>query len=130
MNSNKLESLRRGNSSKPFQSKLVPHLELIRALRASRTPYSQIAAEIEARFGLRIAASTIHAFVKARSRRRDVFTIFEPLKEQITPAAAADVGVDAIEQFKRRAQKIGECTSDEWRFYDPNKPLEKISHQK
>ena len=129
MSSNNLESLRRGNDAKPYQSQLVPHLEFIRTLRASRTPYSQISAEIETRFGLRIAPSTIHSFVRVRSVRRDVFTIAETSQVPIRPMAQInDSEVDPIERLKRSAEKIRGSTSGDWTFYNPNMPLEKKYH--
>lgn len=125
MTSNKLESLRRGNSAKPFQSKLTPHLEFIRECRASRWPYDRIAEELMTRFGLRVAPSSIHAFVKARSVRRDVFTIVA--ESTPAPAQASTAPDDAIERLKAQATPR-DATQAAWQFYDPSKPLEKLSH--
>lgn len=125
MTSNKLESLRRGNSAKPFQSKLTPHLEFIRECRASRWPYDRIAEELMTRFGLRVAPSSIHAFVKARSVRRDVFTIVSASAQ--APAQTSTATDDAIERLKAQARP-GDTAQTTWQFYDPSKPLEKLSH--
>lgn len=124
MASNHLESLRRGNSAKPFQSKLTPHLEYIRERRSARIPYSQIANELASRFGLRVAASSIHAFVKARSTRRDVYTIADSQPHLRGKELTAE-SKDPIEQLK--SKPISTTTqSSAWSFYDATKPLEKL----
>jgi hypothetical protein len=130
MASNHLESLRRGNAAKPFQSQLVPHLQFIEELRARRVPYSQISAELISRVGLKVAASTIHAFVKARSRRRDVFNI-APATARPAPATGSTSKTDSkdpIERLKALHREQPTRTERAWSFYDPTKPLEKISH--
>ena len=59
----------------PFQSKLLPRADFIRECRAQRMSYPRIAAELNVRFGLQVAASTVFAFVKVRARRRTVFEL-------------------------------------------------------
>jgi hypothetical protein len=130
MASNHLESLRRGNAAKPFQSQLVPHLQFIEELRARRVPYSQISAELISRMGLKVAASTIHAFVKARSRRRDVFTIATAtsLPAPATGSVSKTGSEDPIERLKALHTEQPTRNERAWSFFDPTKPLEKLSH--
>ncbi len=72
---------------KPFQSKLLPHLEFIRECRAQRMSYPRIAAELQARFGLKTAPANIFSFVKVRTRRRPIYAL-PPPEPAHAPAAA------------------------------------------
>lgn len=134
MTSNKLESLRRGNAAKPYQSQLVPHLAFIERLRASRVPYAKIADELNTHAGIKVAPSSIHSFVKARSRKRDVYTILPavtaspPTPESHTSANAN--ANDPIERLKSEAARSATDTGADWAFYDAKRPLQKLSHQK
>ncbi len=132
MASNHLESLRRGNAAKPFQSQLVPHLPLIEELRARRVPYSKIAAELNTHAGIKVAASTIHAFVKSRSRKRDVYTILPALTASLpAPVSPTSANLrDPVERLKTTAAQSAPANDETWSFYDPARPLEKISHTK
>ena len=107
---------------KPFQSKLRPHLEFIRECRAQELSYPRIAVELRTRFGLSAAPSTIFAFVKVRSRRRSVVTL---LTAGPTGAASAPAERRTSVLSARPAAKAAASTG--WLFYDPSKPLEKIS---
>jgi hypothetical protein len=60
---------------KPFQSKLIPFLELIQRLRKKRMPYPEIAKILQEEHGIEVGATTIFDFVKVRSRRNDVYAI-------------------------------------------------------
>ena len=106
---------------KPFQSKLRPHLEFIRECRAREMSYPQIAAELRSRFGLSAAPSTIFAFVKVRSRRRSVVTLLAAAQ---IPATAAIKRLTSVPPERPLAKAAG---ATGWLFYDPTKPLEKIS---
>jgi hypothetical protein len=128
MTSNKLESLRRGNKAKPFQSQLVPHLEFIREQRAERIPYAQIASALEAKFGTRISPSSIHSFVKVRSRKNDVYTIVPAPSLTPTRSGVAVSTDDAIARMKSKNAPQSPHKNGAWSFYDPSKPLEKLSH--
>jgi hypothetical protein len=55
--------------SKPFRSKLQPHLDLIRELRQKRQTYKEISRFLIEHLNLTVAPSTIYAFMHARSRR-------------------------------------------------------------
>jgi len=122
--SNNLERLRRGNDAKPFQSKLVSHLDFVRQGRARGWSYLRLAAELREQFGVTVAPSSIHAFVKARSGRQ-IYALPEPQNVPLTPQTA-----DAIERLKRSAASETSSTNG-WRLYDSTQPLEKIStHEK
>jgi len=104
---------------KPFQSKLIPHLEFIRECRGQAMSYPCISAELRARFGVSAAASTIFSFVKVRARRRPVFAL--PQRETATvpstrpaPAAPRPLARPALAPAN-------------WLNYDPEKPLEKLT---
>jgi IS30 family transposase len=61
---------------RPATSKLEPYAELIRTLRQRRWTFTEIAEVLRARFQMNVAPSTIHNFLKVRSRRK---TVSEPL---------------------------------------------------
>ena len=107
---------------KPFQSKLRPHLEFIRECRAQEMSYPRIAAELRARFGLSAAPSTIFAFVKVRARRSSVVTLLAP---EPAPAVAGSAPPAAPRKYGRPATKANLPAN--WIFYDPTKPLEKLT---
>ncbi|MDR3404232.1 MAG: hypothetical protein P4L99_17165 [Chthoniobacter sp.] len=65
------------------QSKLEPFRELIAAERHRRTPYRRIA-ELLAERGVQVDYSTIHAFVKVRSKPpRKVITMLKPAAQEV-----------------------------------------------
>jgi hypothetical protein len=67
-----------------YPSKLEPHRDFIAAERRRRTPYRRIA-ELLAEKGTKVDYSTIHAFVKVRSRPpRKVITMLEGRGEEVT----------------------------------------------
>ena len=104
---------------KPFQSKLIPHLEFIRECRGRAMSYPCISAELRARFGVSAAASTIFAFVKVRARRRPVFAL--PTRE--TSAAAPPRQAPPLPRLPARPP----AGPANWLNYDPEKPLEKLT---
>ena len=56
--------------AKPWQSKLNPCLELIRQWRRAGLSYAAIAERLAGEHGIRMTRSAIHAFVRARARRK------------------------------------------------------------
>jgi hypothetical protein len=71
--SNAIQNLLDKVNSLPEQgprSKLEPYYEVIRALRKKRYTYQEIAQFLASEAGITAAASTIHAFVAVRARRR------------------------------------------------------------
>lgn len=105
---------------KPFQSKLIPHLEFIRECRGRAMSYPCISAELRSRFGVSAAASTIFAFVKVRARRRPVFSL--PQRDA-APTAPTRPALAALRPPTRPA-----TAPANWLNYDPEKPLEKLAH--
>jgi hypothetical protein len=104
---------------KPFQSKLIPHLEFTRECRGRGVSYPCISAELRALFGVSAAASTICAFVKVRARRRVVFAL--PTRE--TSAAAPPRQAPPLPRLPARPH----AGLANWLNYDPEKPLEKLT---
>ena len=97
---------------KPPRSKLEPHLEVIRQLRRKGRTYQEIAQFFAEHLKVTVAASTIHAFVQVRARRRQRQPPVElpPMMEPETAAADGPAGVAGteadvrarIEALKRR----------------------------
>lgn len=78
--------------AKPATSKLEPYAGLVRTLRQRRWTYLQIVQALRDEFGLIVAPSTVHAFVKARAgKRKGVLTMSTPE----SPEARADAPVPA-----------------------------------
>jgi hypothetical protein len=92
-------------AAKPPRSKLEPHLEVIQELRRKGRTYLDIADFFSQHFNLRVAPSTIHAFVKVRARRRKRPQIELPqaTASAIEPAASATALVRGAES------KVKEC---------------------
>ena len=61
--------------ARPPASKLEPYVELIRILRHRRWTFAEIAAALHDRFGLSVAPSTIHNFIKVRAHKKGVVTL-------------------------------------------------------
>ena len=101
---------------KPFQSKLLPHLEFIRECRTRGMGYQLIAVELRTRFGLKTAPANVFSFVKVRARRR-------PLYALPAPAPAAAPAHFAAPSPNQPAPTAG--VRDHWKSYDPAKPLVK-----
>lgn len=62
---------------KPYQSKLNPYLQEIHRLRSQAPPvsYQEIARTLREKYGIAVSPNGIFSFVKARSRKRAVYTI-------------------------------------------------------
>jgi hypothetical protein len=62
---------------KPYQSKLNPYLQEIHRLRSQAPPvsYQEIARILHEKYGVAVSPNGIFSFVKARSRKRAVYTI-------------------------------------------------------
>ena len=106
---------------KPFQSKLIPHLEFIRECRGQAMSYPSISAELRSRFGVSAAASTIFAFVKVRARRRAVFSLPQRETSAVPPTRPAPAA-------PRPPTRPATATAPaNWLNYDPEKPLEKLT---
>lgn len=96
------------HSGKPYQSKLLPYIDEIRALRSTwpPTPYREIATIFKQKYGLEVDRTTIFSFVKVRSGRRKSW-VYGPLsKKHQSSGAAAAAAVPASptrEQLRRQA---------------------------
>jgi hypothetical protein len=93
---------------KPYQSKLLPYIEEIRALRSTwpPTPYREIAEIFRQKYGLEVDRTTIFSFVKVRSGGRKSW-VYGPLSKKHKPSvAAAPAAVPAsptLEQLRQQA---------------------------
>ncbi|MFT3784081.1 MAG: hypothetical protein QM790_18905 [Nibricoccus sp.] len=67
---NKISEFLAQADTKPAASKLEPYAELIRTLRQRRWTYQQIAIAMKEQFGVTVAASTMHNFVKVRAKKK------------------------------------------------------------
>jgi IS30 family transposase len=65
----KIRSFLESATEYPAKSKLEPYMEFIRSLRKKRWAYRQIADALQTEFQLPVAPSTIHNFLKVRSKR-------------------------------------------------------------
>jgi len=133
----KLRALLDQIPEKPPRSKLEPYLEVIRELRRKGRTYQEIAQFFGEHLKVTVAASTIHAFVQVRARRRARRPEIE-LPPSPEPAETAPVvgnkevvrSTDAeawerIEAVKRRQspEKAPEAKFE----YDESKPLQLAS---
>jgi hypothetical protein len=119
---------------KPPRSKLEPHLEVIRELRRKGRTYQEIAQFFGEHLNMTVAASTIHAFVQVRARRRTRRPEIELPPPSTEPAETApavgkqgvltstDAAVrERIEAVKRR-QPPESATKPKFE-YDESEPL-------
>jgi hypothetical protein len=87
---------------KPYQSKLNPYLQEIHRLRSHTPPvsYQEIARILHENYGVAVSPNAIFSFVKARSRKRAVYTIspefiaHAPASAQTPPKAPEPVEPD------------------------------------
>src|SRR5262249_44490364 len=113
------------------RSKLEPHADVIRELRRKGGTYQEIADFLSERFDLKVAPSTIHAFVRVRARRHQRLRIELPrpnLLETVSTDSDRPATEDAsevkkkIEALKRRSQ-IEQATKPQFE-YDEDQPLQ------
>jgi hypothetical protein len=122
-------------------SKLEPHRQFIAAERRRRTTYRRIA-ELLAEKGVEVDYSTIHAFVKVRSKpRRTVITMLEPDAENTSATGVsapqaragtrriperANAERDAIRRLKN-SKSPARRTEKGLSSFKPDAPLERLS---
>ena len=120
----KIRTVLEGTPDKPPRSKLEPHEDVIRELRRKGRTYKDIAQFFAVHLNLKVAPSTICAFVRVRARRLQRIHIELPTKP-----APSDLGIgvsDAdgrsrIEELKRRPPS---AEPEKPVFhYDENEPL-------
>jgi IS30 family transposase len=117
---------------KPPRSKLEPHLEVIRELRRKGRTYQEIAHFFGEHLNVTVAASTIHAFVQVRARRRKQLPQIElppPTGPTETAPAAANDGLvgtttDVRERIAAIKQRRPPEKAPKPKFeYNENEPL-------
>ena len=107
-----------GLPPKPPRSKLEPHRELIRELRRKGRTYREVARLFHERFGLHVALSTLHSFVKVRAKHRKR-TQFE-----LPAAALAEADSPVLERVAALKAKPAVRESKRARFvFRENEPL-------
>jgi hypothetical protein len=111
------------------RSKLEPHADVIRDLRRKGRTYQDIARFFAERFSLKVAPSTIHAFVRVRALRHRRFRVELPTALNDSDPALSKQVQEAeirrrIDALKRR-QPQGEVEKPQFR-YDEDEPLELI----
>jgi len=99
---------------KPFQSKLIPHEELIRTLRGKRVSYRQIARILEQEKGCKVFHKTIINFIRVRSKPIPEAAFVSSRSGSPTSASAA------IEKLKNKTTPTPEKSAF---HFDPDKPL-------
>lgn len=72
---------------RPAASKLEPYAELIRTLRQRRWTFQEVASALRDRFGLSVAPSTVHNFIKVRAHKKGVATLPAPATPSPTAQA-------------------------------------------
>jgi hypothetical protein len=94
------------HSGKPYQSKLLPYIDEIRALRSTwpPTPYREIAAIFKQKYGLDVDRTTIFSFVKVRSGRRKSW-VYGPLSKKDQPSVAAPPATAALSPALERLRQ-------------------------
>ena len=85
----------------PFRSKLVPFEDLIRQLRATRTPYRDIAKILAKDHGVKVHADTINSFVIVRAKRSQVVYTLPPKRSE-TPASDGESTAEISPSSKSR----------------------------
>jgi hypothetical protein len=97
MNPEQIHAILRDLGPSTGISKLEPCKELIRALRHRRVSYARIAAILQERCGLAVATSTVHNFVKVRTKRRNTMTML-PEEQPVTAARAVADPMDCTQK--------------------------------
>lgn len=97
---------------KPPRSKLEPHLDVIRELRRKGRTYQEIAQFFGEHLNVTVAASTIHAFVQVRARRRKQRPQIELPPATTEPAEAAPAGDKGWRGARRQRCRSGSKQSN------------------
>jgi IS30 family transposase len=115
---------------KPPRSKLEPPEDVIRELRRKGRTYEDIAQFFAVHLNLKVAPSTIYAFVRVRARRRQrVRTELPQVEHHSVPSRVEAASNDAdvrqrIAELKRRRR--AEEPKPRLFHYDENEPLHLI----
>jgi hypothetical protein len=132
----KLRALLDQIPEKPPRSKLEPHLEVIRELRRKGRTYQEIAQFFREHLNVGVAASTIHAFVQVRARRRQRRPQIElppstmPERETAPAAnasATSEIDGDVMERIAALKRRRPPEKPEKRRFeYDESEPLQRL----
>jgi IS30 family transposase len=132
----KLRTLLDQIPEKPPRSKLEPHLEVIRELRRKGRTYQEIAQFFREHLNVRVASSTIHAFVQVRARRRQRRPQIElppptmPERETAPAAnssATSEIDGDVMERIAALKRRRPPEKPEKPRFeYDESEPLQRL----
>jgi len=131
----KLRALLDQIPEKPPRSKLEQHLEVIRELRRKGRTYQEIAQFFAEHLHLAVAASTIHAFIQVRARRRQPRPQIElpPVPATVLGTApavggvAAGIDVDVMNRIEALKRRPPPEKPQKPRFeYNANEPLKLI----
>jgi hypothetical protein len=118
------------------RSRLEPYRELIREMRRRGRTYREIAQVLDERCQVQVAASTVHEFVRRRSRPKPVPSILPDLSEvaadPISSPPAAEVPVPTrpknvltqrIRELKERTVSSASKSTKPVFAYDETEPL-------
>jgi DNA-binding transcriptional MerR regulator len=115
------------------RSKLEPHADVIRELRRKGRTYQEIAEFFSERFDLKVAPSTIHAFVRVRARRHQRLRIeLPPPNLRVTVSMDSDrPTTEDISEVKKKIEALKRRPlieqSTKPRFeYDEDQPLQLV----
>ena len=122
-----LLSLLEAIPQKPPRSKLETHRELIRQLRRKGCTYRDIVRILHERIGLDVALSTIHSFVKVRTKHRKQ-TQFQlpPLESESKPISLPSDDV-ASRIAALRAKPIEQKPKSKHFHFEESEPLKLVS---
>jgi len=113
---------------KPFQSKLNQYFNIIKKLREEGFSYKSIAGILKEQHGIIVSQSSIHSFVKVRSKKRIVYTINESnssnVKLERWKNTQKEKAAEAFDFDKFIDGKKKSSLNTESKFnYDENKPI-------
>jgi len=114
---------------KPFQSKLNRFYDLIKKLRKEGLSYKQIAMVLKENHDFKVSSSSIHSFVKVRSKKRKVYEIKEvKIKPEIIGESVSkikeleDVSTFDFSTFIKDAKSQPQASSSKFN-YDEKEPI-------
>ncbi len=99
---------------KPFQSKLIPHEELIRTLRRKRVSYRQIGKILEREHGCKVYHKTIISFIRVRNK---------PIPEGLSILSRSTSSTDSATAIERLKSKPLPKAQTPVFVFDPDRPL-------
>jgi len=113
---------------KPPRSKLETHRELIRQLRRKGCTYHDIVRILHERVGLDVAVSTIHSFVKVRTKHRKQVQYELPSLESEPKSISLGADDVASRIAELKAKPIEQKPKPKHFHFEESEPLKLISH--